>query len=299
MPLMTHVDAWPRRAADLPAVALPQHVLMANPAAFTIEAVHNPFMADANGNPLAVDLNLARQQWQDLCTAFETQAGLRCAVLPAVAGLADLCFTANPSWALPLPDGRTDIWMGRMTHPSRVQEVSQHQRYFQQLGFAPKHMPESVQKFEGHGDGILHPGRFLIHVGVGPRSSKAAWQHLATTYPQLDLLLYELEDPRFYHLDTALAALDENTALFVPEAFNAAGLELLHAAFPKAIALSEQEALNFAGNAFCPDKKHVFLQSGNTQLEDKLRSLGFSPVAVQSSEFMKSGGSVFCLKMAY
>ena len=299
MPLITHKNAWARRAADLPRVALPQHVLMANPAAFTVEDVHNPFMADAYGNPLVVDFHLAQQQWQDLRTALETQAWLQCTVLPAVAGLADLCFTANPSLALPLPDGRTDIWMGRMTHASRGQEVSLHERFFQQLGFAPKHMPESVQNFEGHGDGILHPGRFLIHVGVGPRSCKAAWQHLATIYPQLDLLLYELNDPRFYHLDTALAALDENTALFVPEAFHADGLELLHAAFPNAIALSAQEAQNFAGNAFCPDKKHVFLQSGNTQLEDQLRSLGFCPVAVESSEFMKSGGSVFCLKMAY
>jgi len=74
---------------------------------------------------------------------------------------------------------------------------------------------------------------------------------------------------------------------------------LLHAAFPDAIALTETEALNFAGNAFCPDQKHVFLQAGCAALEEKLRAHHFIPVPVDTSEFMKSGGSVFCLKMAY
>jgi N-dimethylarginine dimethylaminohydrolase len=272
---------------------------MADPAAFTVEEVHNPFMAAADGQPLRVDLETARQQWLDLFTAFQQLAGLKCVALPAVRGLADLCFTANPSLALPLPDGSTEIWIGRMTHASRQHEQSQHERYFRQIGFEPRHMPESVGNFECHGDGILHPGRFLMHVGVGPRSSQAAWQVLAAAHPQMDLLMYELQDPRFYHLDTALAALDEDTALYVPDAFDATGTELLQAAFPNAIALSVEEALNFAGNAFCPDKKHVFLQAGCDALEDRLRARGFTPVPVQTSEFMKSGGSVFCLKMAY
>jgi N-dimethylarginine dimethylaminohydrolase len=299
MPLITEVSAWPRRPADLPSVALPQHVLMADPASFTVEEVHNPFMAAADGQPLRIDFEVARQQWLDLFAAFRDRAGLKCVALPAVRGLADLCFTANPSLALPLPNGSTEIWIGRMAHASRKHEETQHERYFRQIGFEPQHMPDSVERFECHGDGILHPGRFLMHVGVGPRSSKAAWEVIAKAHPQLDLLMYDLQDPRFYHLDTALAALDETTALFVPQAFNAAGMELLHASFPNAIALSEEESLNFAGNAFCPDKKHVFLQAGCSELQDKMRERGFTPVPVQTSEFMKSGGSVFCLKMAY
>lgn len=299
MPLIAQLNAWPRRPADLPSVALAQHVLMADPASFTVKEVHNPFMAAADGRPLHIDSAIARQQWLDLFAAFRNHAGIKCVALPAVRGLADLCFTANPSLALPLPDGSTEIWIGRMAHASRKHEQSQHERYFRQLGFEPRHMPESVEKFECHGDGILHPGRFLMHVGIGPRSCKEAWEVLAAAHPQLDLLIYQLQDPRFYHLDTALAALDEDSALFVPEAFDAAGLELLHGAFPNAIALSVEEALNFAGNAFCPDKKHVFLQAGCSALQEKLQAHGFTPVPVQTSEFMKSGGSVFCLKMAY
>jgi N-dimethylarginine dimethylaminohydrolase len=299
MPLFRTLEDWPRRVAELPPVALPRHVLMGDPSAFRVEEVHNVFMAAADGTPSVVDPGRARQQWHELRAAFQREADLDCPVLPASSALADLCFTANPSLALPLPDGRTEIWIGRMTHTSRQPESGLHEAFFTERGYDLKHMPEAVGNFECHGDGILHPGRFLLHVGVGVRSSAAAWQHLADAHPQLDLLLYQLQDPRFYHLDTALAALDERTALFVPGAFDVDGTGLLHAAFPDAIALSAEEALNFAGNAFCPDRQHVFLQAGSTALEAKLRERGFIPVPVETGEFMKSGGSVFCLKMAY
>ncbi len=299
MPIIKTVGDWPHRAAELPSVALPSNVLMADPAEFRIEEVHNSFMSGDDGQPLAVDRELAQRQWRDLVAAFQQHAGLHCTALAPSSGQVDLCFTANPSMALPLPDGSTEIWLGRMTHGSRRSETSAHEDHFQKFGFAIKSMPDHVTNFEGHGDGILHPGRFLLHVGVGPRSCAAAWDALACAHPQLDLLLYELQDPRFYHLDTALAALDETTALYVPGAFSDQGLELVLAAFPNAIPLSDDEALNFAGNAFCPDKKHVFLQAGNPELENKLRKGGFEPVSVDTSEFMKSGGSVFCLKMAY
>jgi N-dimethylarginine dimethylaminohydrolase len=285
--------------ADTAIVALPRHVLMADPAAFTVKEANNDFMVDADGNLLEVDAELAREQWLKLFQAFQVHAGLKCIALPAQLGLVDLCFTANPSMALPLPDGSTDIWLGIMAHGSRAAESSQHERFFRQLGFEPKSMPESVSRFEAHGDGILHPGRFILHAGIGQRSSKEAWQHLADVYPEMDVLLYELQDPRFYHLDTALAAIDETTALYVPQAFDETGLALVHKAFPNAIALGEAEALNFAGNAFCPDKKHVFLQAGSADLEAKIAARGFTPVPIDTSEFMKSGGSVFCLKMAY
>ncbi|MCP4092764.1 MAG: amidinotransferase [Planctomycetes bacterium] len=299
MPLIRSVDEWSREVAGAAPVALPRHVLMADPAAFTVKEAINDFMKDADGNLLKVDEELARQQWLNLFQAFQRRAGLNCVALPAQDGLEDLCFTANPSMAIPLPGGGLDIWLGIMAFGSRAGESSQHERYFRQLGLEPKSMPASVTRFEAHGDGILHPGRFILHAGIGQRSSEEAWQHLSEAYPEMDVLLYELQDTPFYHLDTALAALDETTALYMPQAFNETGLELVHKAFPNAIALNEAEGMNFAGNAFCPDKQHVFLQAGSTELEEKIAARGFTPVPIDTSEFMKSGGSVFCLKMAY
>lgn len=298
MPVFHDVDAWPRRPADLPSVADPRHVLLGDPGAFEVAEVQNEFMRDAQGRPQTVDRQEAMRQWQALRQAF-LDAGLQCETLPAADGLADLCFTANPSFVLPLPEGGHQVWMARMAHASRRAESELHGDFFRQRGMDPMPLPEGIERFEGHGDGVLHPRRFLLHAGVGVRSEGPAWQALADAHPQLDILCYRLVDPRFYHLDTALAALDEETALFVPQAFDDSGLALLQAAFPKAIALSESEALQFAGNAFCPDGKHVFLQRGCKDLESRLRDRGFLPVPVETGEFMKSGGSVFCLKLAF
>lgn len=297
MPTFARAADWPRRAAELQRVAPPDAVLLADPAAFAVEAIHNPHSAGADGAPNRVDLARARAQWEDLAAAYR-RLGLRVERLPAAPGLPDLCFSANPTLFLPTPGGG-EIWAARMTHASRRPEVELQRAWFSARGLRPREMSDKVGRFEGGGDGIPHPGRFLLHAGVGPRSERAAWEEIAAAHPQLDVLLYELRDPRFYHLDTALAALDENRCLFVPEAFEAAGRELLRAAFADPIAIPPEEAMNFAGNAHCPDGRHVLLQRGSPRTEAALRERGFVPIALDTGEFMKSGGSVFCLKQAF
>jgi N-dimethylarginine dimethylaminohydrolase len=46
-------------------------------------------------------------------------------------------------------------------------------------------------------------------------------------------------------------------------------------------------------------KKCVILQEGNVQTENILRQLNVDVIAIDTSEYIKSGGSVFCLKMMY
>lgn len=296
MPIFARAADWPRRAADLARVPLPASILMADPADFRVEAVHNPHMADAGGAPHRIDAARARQQWEAVAAAYR-QIGLRVEVLPAQTGLADLCFSANPSLSLPTPAGG-EAWASRMTHASRQPEVSAHRAWFAARGQTLRELPPGVRRFEGGGDGVPHPGRFLLHAGCGPRSERAAWEAIAAAHPELDLLVYELRDPRFYHLDTALAALDATRCLYAPEAFDAEGIGLIRAAFADPIALPLEEALNFAGNAHCPDGRHVLLQRGSPRTEAELLSRGFVPMPLETGEFMKSGGSVFCLKQA-
>jgi len=45
--------------------------------------------------------------------------------------------------------------------------------------------------------------------------------------------------------------------------------------------------------------KTVVIQKGAETTVGKLRTSGFEVIEVETSEFMKSGGSVYCLKMAY
>jgi N-dimethylarginine dimethylaminohydrolase len=297
MPLFARAAAWPRRVGDMPRVLPLNSVLMADPSAFAVEEIHNPHSAGADGAPNRIDLARAVQQWRDLAEAYR-HIGVRVESLPAAPGLPDLCFSANPTLFLPTPAGG-EVWASRMTHASRRPEVDLHHSWFTARGMRPREMSKKVVRFEGGGDGIPHPGRFLLHAGIGPRSERGAWEEIAAAQPQMDVLAYQLRDPRFYHLDTALAALDEHRCLYVPEAFDAEGLDLLRTAFDDAIAIPLEEAMNFAGNAHCPDGRHVLLQRGSPRTEAALCDRGFVPVSLDTGEFMKSGGSVFCLKQAF
>ncbi|NQU50670.1 MAG: amidinotransferase [Planctomycetes bacterium] len=298
MPCYSSLESWPNRAADLPATALLTSVLLGDPDAFEVVEAINAHMLNADGSLNSVDVALAKEQWQQLKAAYE-KIGVRTSVLAAKSGLQDSCFTANPSLTLALPDGDKHVWLARMAHPSRKAESEMHREFFQAAEFEIKQLPEEVERFEGCGDAVLHPGRFLIHGGVGPRTDQRAWMALASAYPELDILTYELVDERFYHLDTALAPLNQNYALYVPEAFTDEGCQLLRAAFPNALALPLEESLRFAANAHCPDGKHVLIEEECRTTCALLEEHGFKPVPVPTSEFRKSGGSVFCLKQSY
>ncbi len=275
-------------------------VLLADPAAFAVAAAQNPHMRAAEGGLQQINPEAARDQWEDLLAAFQ-QAGQECHVLAASPDLPDLVFTANPSMILPPTPGsdESEVWLSRMAHRSRRGEVGLHANFFRDRGFALHEFPEDVGTVEGHGDLLRQPDTAQLHVGISPRSQGAAWSHLARRRPDWQFTAYELRDPRFYHLDTALAILDKQHALVVPHAFLHGDLDQVQRHFPKAFLLSEEEAMAFAGNAWCPDGKHVFLQSGLPRVEDWLHQHGFTPVGVETSEFRKSGGSVFCLKQAF
>ncbi len=298
MGLFRTASEWLRRVEALPAVPLLSSVLLGDPAEFEVLEVINVHMAAADGGLQQIDRMSAKGQWHFLLDAYRG-IGMRVEVLPAKPGLADSCFTANPSIVLSLPDGGRVAWLAKMAHPSRAPEVALHEEFLRGQGIEIREMPDSVSRFEGCGDGLLHPGRLLLHAGVGPRTEEAAWQVIAEAHPELDVLVYRLQDERFYHLDTALAPLAERTAMYVEEAFDAEGLELIHAAFPKAFPVPLAEGLNFACNAHCPDRCHVLIQRGCPETVAELKRRDFVPVELETSEFRKSGGSVFCLKLAY
>lgn len=297
MPVFADVASWPRRAPDLPAVGPCRAVLLGHPGAFTVADEHNPHMRDEAGALQSIDGARALEQWQALRAAYES-IGVQVHVLPATPGLPDLCFTANPSLVLFLPEGGSEAWSARMRHDSRRPETTLHEEFHLAQSRPIRRIQDPVARFEGCGDGVQHPGRFLMHAGVGPRTQAGAWQQLAEAHESLDVLLYRLVDDRFYHLDTALAPLDERAALYVPEAFDDTGRALVEAAFPDAIALPLEESLRFAANAHCPDGQHVLIDAACVATCELLTARGYKPVPVDTSEFRKSGGSVFCLKLA-
>lgn len=278
--------------ADLPAMPLPGRVLLTTPTHFEVCYVINPHMAGHVGgvNPAAAQL-----QWERLRQTY-TDLGLAVHTLPGLPGLPDMVFCANQTLPALLPDGRRVVVASRMHAAERAAEVEPLVAFFERQGYAALPAPGP---FEGMGDALWHPGRRLLWGGYGFRTEAAVYDALARTLG-VDLVALALHDPDFYHLDTCLCLLDETTALYYPGAFDADGLALLERLIPRLIAAPEDEARRgFACNAHAPDGRHVLIHAGCPRTIALLEEAGFRPHPLDTGEFLKAGGSVFCMKMAY
>lgn len=270
-------------------------VLMARPDFFAVESAINPWMKDASGNLNQVDRVRALAQWEALKAAYEA-IKLNVEVIEAGDKLPDFCFCANQSFPFHDSHGRPGVILSRMRSESRAPEVLYFERWFSQRGWRLHLLSAQVPMFEGMGDAIWHPTKRVVFGGIGPRSDEAAWPEVART-ADLAVIPLRLADPRFYHLDTCLACLDAQTALWIPQALDAASRERMKASFANLIEVPGPDAANFACNAHCPDQKHVIMQKGSSATAGELRKRGFSVIEVETGEFLKSGGSVFCLKL--
>lgn len=273
----------------------PQALLMCEPTYFDVVDAKNPFMVGSIG---ACDRALAKRQWSDLRAAVE-KLGYKVNTMPGVEGLEDMVFAANQVLPGMRVDGTRYVVLANMVHASRRREVPYFTEWFARQGYDVLRISENQDegpRFEGQGDAIWHPGKQLLWGAYGHRSQRAAYEPIAKL-TGADVLLLELVHDRLYHLDTALCPLSPDTALIAPDAFNAEGLELIRTVFKNVIEIPADESTgNFAGNAL-PLGKHVVLQRGSKRTCELLRGAGYTPVEVDTSEFMKSGGSVFCMKM--
>lgn len=285
---------------------MPDSILMCEPTYFEVKDVKNPFM---KGNLAAVDKSLAENQWQELKAQLE-KTSVKVATVPGVSGLEDMVFTANQVLVGMWQDGAKYVVPGKMKHESRRREVPHYIQWFYNNGYEVRDFDCTVSRdedttttekdlllFEGHGDAIWHPEKMLLWGGFGHRTSKDTYHHL-TTITNAPVILLELVDTTFYHLDTCFCVLDKETVMIYPKAFNETGLKLISTYFKTVMEVDIREANNFACNALAV-KENVFIQKGNPNICKKLNKQGFKTIEVDTSEFMKSGGSVFCLTLDF
>jgi rhodanese-related sulfurtransferase len=108
-----------------------------------------------------------------------------------------------------------------------------------------------------------------VLAGTGYRTDPGAHAEVAAVL-DVEVLSLELVDPRFYHLDTCLAALDDRTIAYYPEAFSAASRDLLEALYPDAVRASRADA-EVLGLNFVSDGRHVVLSKDAVTLAEQLR----------------------------
>lgn len=274
----------------------PRRVLLTDPAYFQVDYVINPHMAGHIGG---VDPARARAQWRALRDAY-AGLGFAVEVVPAVSGLPDMVFCANQILPIRRPDGSHVAVASRMHTPQRAPEVTYYAEYFTSIGYEVLRLDDDLPgDFEGMGDALWHPGAYKLYGGYGYRTDRAVYERLARAL-DVEVVALELVDRDFYHLDTCLSLLDAATALYYPGAFSADGRRALARHVPHLLAVPEPEARRgFACNAHCPDGRHVLLQAGSPVTERLLRGAGFAPRPLDTGEFIKAGGSVFCMKLAY
>lgn len=290
----TSTDALDFRIADRPFLPRPNRVVLTTPTHFDVEYVINPHMSENVGT---VNRDVAFQQWKAIRATYEA-LDVSPLVVNGKPDLPDMVFCANQTLPYYTPDSdERGVVLSRMQAEERKDEVPYYSDFFEKQGYEIKRLPEDLDvTFEGMGDAIWHPGRFLLWGGYGFRTTPEAYEAVSTLL-EVPVLLLKLTDPDYYHLDTCFCPLDQNHVMIAPEAFNDTGRDLIEAGFATVIEVPDNEARHqFACNAHCPDGEHVLIQEGCEGTVKQLREAGFLPIELDTSEFLKAGGSVFCMK---
>jgi N-dimethylarginine dimethylaminohydrolase len=251
--------------------------LMCPPEYFAVDYAINPWMHPDK----PVDTALAVAQWEDLRAAYG-RLGHTVATIAPRPGLPDMVFAANGACVI-----GGQVLGARFRYPQRAAEAGAYRDWFVSQGYIVTE-PQAVNEGEGH---LVFAGHAVL-AGHGFRSDPAAGDELARLCG-LPVISLQLTDPRFYHLDTALAVLDGQTAAYYPAAFDAAGRAALAACFPQLIEASDEDAEVLGLNAIS-DGRHVVLPEQAAGLAHQLAAAGFEPVPVDLSELLKAGGGPKC-----
>jgi ornithine--oxo-acid transaminase len=284
----THMSTQPiELAAPLaPLAASRPTYLMCPPRLYDVNYVINPWMA---GNVHASSRERAAQQWHRLYEAFTEVADVE--LIEPQPGSPDMVLTANAGL-----ERNGIVALSSFFHPERQAEEQYFRRWFHDAGYTILDIPRETP-FEGEGDALFSTNGTRLWAGHGPRSTAASHHYLSKAW-NLEVVPLHLIDPRFYHLDTCFAPLENDYIMYYPPAFDAPSLAKIEAFYPpaKRIIINESDATRFACNAINIGR-NVILNGISRELTAQLEDHGFHVVPVSLSEFLKAGGAAKCLVM--
>ena len=275
---MTATDQHPAQDFVTPTrIATKRTVLMCRPSYFTVVYRINPWMDPE----LPTDTALAVRQWETLHQAY-LDLGFDVELVDPIDGLPDMVYAANGGFVI------DNIAYGaRFTHTQRQPEGPAYMDWFGANGFDVR-VPVEVN--EGEGDFLLVDG--VILAGTGFRSASNSHRELAEISGR-EVVSLHLVNPSFYHLDTAIAILDDSNIAYLPSAFDEPSLDILRARFPNAIIVTEEDAAVLGLNSFS-DGYNVVIAARAKDFERQLRERGYNPIGVDLSELLLGGGGVKC-----
>jgi len=229
-----------------------------------------------------VNKKKALEQWAFLKETLEL-IGVTVKVIKQRSDLPDMVFTANAGTVK-----GNDVVLSNFKHKERKLETEEFHRWFINSGYKVHRLPENIS-FEGCGDTVVSGSRLIA--GYGFRTDLKALK-LCASILNLDLTYLKLADPRFYHLDTCFCLLDKDLALYYPDAFSKYTISKLKDI--KLIPVSKYNANMFACNSIVYNK-NILMPYGNNTIANKLKDVGYKVYQLDTSEFIKSGGSLQCM----
>lgn len=257
-------------------------ILMCRPDHYGIEYEINPWM----NRQRQADRTLALAQWQALVDLLAS-LGAQIELVPPVAGLPDLVFTANAGLIF-----HQQAILSHFRPRQRQGEEEVFAGWFATHGFEVVRLPPE-HFFEGAGD-ALFCGETLF-AGYRIRSDIRSTQWLAKQL-SCEVIPLELVNPYYYHLDTCFCPLAPGEAIWYPPAFDDYGRRVITQFISRLIAVADEEARAFACNAVVVGQ-HVVTNTGCPRLHEELARQGFTPHQTPLGEFVKAGGSAKCLTL--
>lgn len=263
--------------APVERVAVHKTVLMCRPEHFTVSYRINPWMHPED----PTDTSLAVRQWQSLYGAY-LGLGYDVELIDPIPGLPDMVYAANGGFTL---DGIA--YGAKFQYDERGPEGPAYMDWFRDHGFR---VAEPVSVNEGEGDFLLVGDRILA--GTGFRSDAASHDELRKIYGR-EVVTLQLVDPSFYHLDTAIAVLDDRNIAYLPKAFSPESRAIIDELYPEAVVVNDEDAAVLGLNSFS-DGKNVVIAARAVGFEQSLRERGYTPIGVDLSELLLGGGGVKC-----
>lgn len=256
-----------------------KEVLMCRPSHYSVSYAINPWMV-----PGSASKNLAQIQWKKLVKTY-LNLGIKVHEINQKKGLPDMVFSTDQGIVF-----RKKFIVSNFKYPQRKGERRDYLHWFEKHKFEINFLPKGIF-FEGSGDCLFF--REILFTGTGFRTSKNAYKYLSSKLGAQAFPL-KLINPYFYHLDTALMVLNEESVFYYAQAFDGKSQKLLKKIVPNLISLSLSEVRNFATNSVVTDHK-VIINANLTTFKKRLEKLGYRAIEIDMSEFIKSGGASHCL----
>lgn len=256
-------------------------ILMCPPQFFEIDYEINPWMHKDN----PVDHELALKEWEKLKSIY-LDLGIEAEVIEPAQGWPDMVFTANAGLTI----GPKKFLLARFRYPERQGEEPYFRKWFKNQGWE---VVQTEAPFEGQGEAFIWRKKLLA--GYGHRAKKEVLPELKK-FTNLEVIPLKLINPKFYHLDMALAPINENLIIFNPKAFDLESVGKIKSLGCELIEVTEEDAELFGCN-LVPVGKTIIMVSGTGKLARDFKDRGFKTIELNMSEFRKSGGAIRCLTL--